>query len=639
MAQASTIVLSVAGLIALAAIIASLTGYGRVAMAWLRPDRVKDGGLSLAVGIAVFSVAAGGLEIGCSASPVLMVAVIGLGLLLLISRSLPLSRRRLRAHSIALPVAVLPVAVLPVAVLTALLLIDASVWDYHFIDDRMGYLVFPRRILQQGCIGRDPFQFRRVEVGLGGGGAYLVALLQSLVGVSQTRLADIGLGGICLLLLVDAHARELGLAPSRRALALLAALAVIVFSPIINNTPETLGKAMLYALLRAVTLTFADPPSVRRAVLLAVLFCALALLKTSYLPVPIGVVAAFYGLKLLTGLTMPLAVEAGCGAALVLTLLLPWMLVTHEIAGTFWYPLLGTGTLGNAETAGLVTLPHFVRDGGRLTAILLPACLAAWLEARRAGSRSPSIIVAVPLIAVLLTLLAQTKFTIFGYRYGEMGPATVFLFYVTRSLRPSGHAGWWRSAERLGSAAVLLLLAANNTLGHRWFYDGRFAQWLEGRPAEERLTTAGTPAYQLAVPKGKPLLVLVTWPSLLDFGRNRVSVMDWPGMIGPPGMPELDDPLAWRDYLVRAGLDEFAYSYADQAGYTDPSIAADIARYQTPAQYSRYQIDLSEKFRAVRHMAEAMRSCGTPAFDDGIVAVIALRSIASDCLRHARSHH
>ena len=49
------------------------------------------------------------------------------------------------------------------AILYGIFLINAAKWHYGFIDDQMGYLVFPERILTEGCLGRDPFDFRRVE--------------------------------------------------------------------------------------------------------------------------------------------------------------------------------------------------------------------------------------------------------------------------------------------------------------------------------------------------------------------------------------------------------------------------------------------------------------------------------------------
>ena len=208
-----------------------------------------------------------------------------------------------------------PVSGVLVAVLLAAFLINAARWHYAGIDDRMGYLVFPRRIVMQGCIGRDVFNFRRLEVGLGGGGAYFYALFQALLGTGQTRLASLGLGSLCLMLLVRGHAREAGLSAHEQASVLLAALAVIVFSPIVNNTPETLGKAELYALMRVVISTFPDRTGARRGVLVGLLVACLALLKTSYLPPAVAVAAALYVPLLLTRAVGPVLIEWACAVA------------------------------------------------------------------------------------------------------------------------------------------------------------------------------------------------------------------------------------------------------------------------------------------------------------------------------------
>ena len=131
------------------------------------------------------------------------------------------------------------------------------------------------------------------------------------------------------------------------------------------------------------------------------------------------------------------------------------------------------------------------------------------------------------------------------------------------------------------------------------------------------------PEYQRAIPEGARFLALVPWPSQLDFRRNDVSVMDWPGMIGPPGMPALDDVPGWQIYLRRAGFGYVAYSYGDEVGYGDAAMARDIAYFSQPAHFSQYQVDLLTGFRGVKHVFDKMMACGA-VFDDQAVVVIDL---------------
>ena len=73
------------------------------------------------------------------------------------------------------------------------------------------------------------------------------------------------------------------------------------------------------------------------------------------------------------------AVNAATAGVTALILMLPWMIVSHSIAATFWYPLLGAGTLSRDETAGIVSLGKLVSDGGRVMFLLVPAVIGTYV--------------------------------------------------------------------------------------------------------------------------------------------------------------------------------------------------------------------------------------------------------------------
>jgi hypothetical protein len=265
--------------------------------------------------------------------------------------------------------------------LVALFLINAADWHYGFVDDREGYLVFPERILSEARIGRDPFHFRRIEAGLTAGGAYLYALFRAAVSVPQSRLADVGLGSVCLLLLVGEHAREYRASPAKLAGLLLMTLVIVIWSPAINNTPETMGKALLYALFRLAFGQSDSDASLRRGAGIALMFFAVIALKTSYLPAAAGALGAFYLFTAIREPRISVVREVIVVALVTVSLMMPWMMVTESIAGTFWYPLLGLGTLRPEETAGMVTPLRYLTDAGRLLLLAVPPILiaaAAW---------------------------------------------------------------------------------------------------------------------------------------------------------------------------------------------------------------------------------------------------------------------
>jgi hypothetical protein len=620
------------GVLVLLIVSLALHGYGQRLMVFFFPSRGYDAGLSIVVGLSLFCLLTGPLEISCTASPLLFSLFLIAGLMLTIFFVLKNFSWPNFQDFRFVPVGLF----ILFGSLSFLFIINSAYWNYNFIDDRMGYLVFPRRVVMEGCIGRDAFHFRRIEVGLGGGGAYVYALFQAFVNVTQTRLADLGLGGLCLLLIIYGHTKELCLRPTLIATSLLIGLFVIVFSPIINNTPETLGKALLYALLRIVANSVLDTPSMKRGALIALLFCCLALLKTSFLPPAIAIVTTFYGILAYKGMTASLIKEGAFSAILVFFFLSPWMLVSYNIADTLWYPLLGTGSLGDAEVAGLATREQFLRDGGRLAVIMVAPCITAFLAWRyRLWSKLPLVMIIMPLAIALLILVSQAKFTIFGYRYGHMGAATVFLFYLVISLSDDFRKGYAAYIQRTYQFLILILLFSNNTLGYRWFDDGWLAYRFQNRdiPADIIvLDSSQTPNYQAAVPTGRHFLALIPWPSILDFQRNPISIMDWPGMMGPQGMPDLNDARGWQKYLSDLGIEYIIYSYGNEVGYRDFDIERDIIKYSEPARFSQYQIDLVTNFRSVKHLFSAMKDCSSLTYDDGIVAVLEVRLIRPNCL-------
>jgi hypothetical protein len=404
------------GLIYLAAVLCALAFYGLRIARMLLPDLRPDAGLAIAFGVAGYTALCGLLEITQSASRSLLLAFVVVGAVGFAVSSLRQPEAARVVHPPAMPKGA-AAAFAAFGVLYALFLINAADWHYGFLDDVLGYLVFPERILSEGSIGRDPFNFRRIESGLTGGGAYLYALFRAGLPLAQTRLADLGVGSACLLLLVAAHAREQGVVGLRLAFMLLISFAVIVFSPVWNNTPETTGKALLFALMRLAYLLQPRPSSLRRGAALGVMYFVAAALKTSYLPIAVVSLVAVYVASLRDQPLLRLVGEAAVAGAAAALPMLPWMAASYATASTLWYPLLGTGTLSPIEVSGAAAPYTYLTEAGRLVVVVAPAILiaiGAWftpeLRARRV------FLAVLALCATAFMLVSQLKITVFGYR-------------------------------------------------------------------------------------------------------------------------------------------------------------------------------------------------------------------------------
>jgi len=180
-------------------------------------------------------------------------------------------------------------------------------------------------------------------------------------------------------------------------------------------------------------------------------------------------------------------------------------------------------------------------------------------------------------------------------------------------------------------AGALVVMAMSKATDRPWVANGWLAEWILGRPANEggsqwRSGRAGQlRAMQAAVPPGEPLLVLLSWPSLLDFRRNPIAVMDHTGKIGPPVRPATDDPLAWSRYLIRIGYRYVAYSYADEAVYTRNWARRDIERFTDPYWFSPFMVSFGIAHIQMRATLIALRNFGDVIYDDGEVFVVRLR--------------
>jgi hypothetical protein len=249
-------------------ILLALIGWGGVVNRVLFSKYRIDWGQKAAWGIA-FSIFVGGLlNVTWAISRATILVYLGAGLLywlldtlktrLSVFDSLSNHIRNYRKDKIV---------VVGILVVFSLLLLQYGGWistkafDYrddiqafNWGDDFAAYFVFPKKMLQAGSLGPDPFSERRIVSSLGGN-YFLHAFILSMLSVKNLNLIDPGLGMIIAIGLLLGYFRNKG-TPKRAAVFLLLFF-LLTPVPRVNTTAFVIPLILFLSFFR--TLDWEDP--------------------------------------------------------------------------------------------------------------------------------------------------------------------------------------------------------------------------------------------------------------------------------------------------------------------------------------------------------------------------------------------
>jgi hypothetical protein len=182
----------------------------------------------------------------------------------------------------------------------------------------------------------------------------------------------------------------------------------------------------------------------------------------------------------------------------------------------------------------------------------------------------------------------------------------------------------WLVASTIGAAIAI----AGWKSGALRSYSRNVQDTLKGAKSSTADLERAAPRYlklQQSVPPGATLLVRLSRPFLLDFSRNRIYTIDWPGGAGlAPGMPCFAGSDALADYMLANFIRYVAYDYREEAGFrrsilqkrllpTNPSFRQTAARLTFD-----FQDNLQELGRTRRKL-----------YDDGSAFVVDLQTPSS----------
>jgi hypothetical protein len=608
-------------------LLGSFVGWGAVTNRLIDRDRPAAAGLRLTWGLALLAAIGGPLNAAALISPALIAALTAIGLLALAagrpSRSWAGSLGSLGPAQRAVAVALTAAA--------ALYYVGGLAALPSWRDDYGGYFVLVRRMLEAGTLGDDPFNAHRLEAGLGGN-AFLLAFLGCAAPDSCLGLLDAGVGRLGLVLTLGGMARRLGLS----ATATLGLLAVGLYLPLPapNVSAHLLAIVMLLGLHETLAWADAAPDRpARNAAMIALVAAGLAGLKSTLIPGVACVLGLSY-VSLLAGAADRRRVmrELCLVAILTAALLAPWMQSLHHSSGTWLYPLLGDGDHGSRY--GTVAKPYAARSVPQLVrrelsalsnemtvALAVLGALAIPLVRGRSPRQPLAALVVGSLIAVVaLSLVFDPRLSL---RYVVVFSTAATLAATAVLLGPDAAVARRRAA---------VLVALGFLVGGQWSVArwsgqrlaGRLAVVVRGRRIETPELIRAHRALQAAIPPGAPVLARLQMASLLDFGRNPIQVVEYPGETSPPpGLPIGRGSEAVVEFLLARGLRYLAYTYLGPDGR--PASRA----HPTDATVSPWERDLNRcSLDFDRNVHELCRT-REHRYDDGRLIVLDLAARAA----------
>ena len=454
--------------------------------------------------------------------------------------------------------------------------------NYNVHDDFHAYFVFPQKMLQTGALGYDPFSERRITSGLGGQ-SFLHALVLAFLPENNLNVLDPGITLVIMAGLVIAEVKRNELGLPRTALIFL--LLVFVALPKANITSLGVGVVFFIAYYRLLAIFASEVRSpIASSCLLALCISSLCTLKSTFIP-PTVIIFILYFLphSLNRSEVRGKAKEFLLTSLVVVVLLSPWMVSMHRSCGTYLYPLFGKGYHGSqygtflSPTSGLslADIPLILVKQTFGTPLLLMECLLfalfCRLNVRVLTSQWPLLsMVAGTIMGALVTIIALGGFTPARFVFPFIYPAVILLLIaLLRQLYISKSEFSCTFCTSVVPLFCIGMLVGNDYLTTLRRFRELAHDVIVPQCAFFLDDKAEYTALQQAVPVGATILTRLEKPFLLDFKRNIILIVDYPGAQSlPPGMPFFHGGEALGAYLKDKDIRYVAYSYAKEAGFS-----------------------------------------------------------------------
>ena len=558
----------------------ALIGWGWLIAHLIHYHRSMDIGLYGALGMALTAIMGGVMNLLGVISPSLakIYVLLGIGVMFIlifmrrhdiIQWFIHIKPKSVRARTILnIAISVLIVFIILYGVAAG------SKFQYNHHDDHHAYLVFPYKMLGAGSLELEPFNERRL-LALGGQ-SILQAFLMGAFNTQKVCVADMGLGWLVFIGLILSHCIYRRLSPYHIVMILLAIH--LIQLPIVNVSSVCTGIALFYALIY--TFIVAQPKQqFQKLFMISLIAAGLCSLKSSHI-LACGLLILLIYLIGENQTFMHKVKGLAIIALLCALFLLPWMINMYQSNGTLLFPLLGKGYHGSAystfpdvscgvynlESLGKM-IKYLIKDSAFILSfvlVVLPFIVAS--EGRHNHRTLAAAFLATWIAAIVLDFHSGLQ-----WRYDFAFTFTFLTFQIVEFISLRGiqtHAVSRYLYSLIGLAIILVIFTYSY-----WPSFRKFDQEIQHMKEPEKLWEKSEMDYyrnfQQVVPLGQKILARLSKPFLLDFSRNRIFTVDWPGGSGPPpGLPCLGTAEQLADYLRSQSIWYIMYSYREEANFT-----------------------------------------------------------------------
>lgn len=509
-----------------------------------------------------------------------------------------------------------------------------STQSFNPHDDLQAYFVFPKKMLQTGAMGPDPFSARRIETSLGGQ-SFLHTFILSMLSEKNFNIIDPGLGIIIALSLILGCLKNKGIPK-------IASVFILIFfllipPPRTNITALVIPLVLFLSLFRTLDWEgLKTSHSMANAFVIALLTAAIWSLKSTLIPAcGILFVLSYFFYIIGPKIKQKAIYEFLIATLLVGTFLLPWMISMYQSSGTLLYPLLGRGYLRSvygpwAELTifGVIKiLLKYISYPYLVALVLLSYASIRSHPTRLAGQREASIPLSISaglgaLIVLLVTSGRGEERFLFSF---------IFVAIIISMIKALANIGVGDKGKIANSASLLIVIfVAGMLIGNEWYVSRvRYLDYIRNIkfglsdfpliPAKEVFQYT---KMQQSIPQGETVLARLAKPFLLDFRRNRILIADSPrGASLPPGMPFFKGDEALADYLISKSIRYVAYSYANEAEHRKVTLRKSLGPKAHPFIRTavQYIIDFQDNLKQLGGTRKRI-------YDDGEIFVLDLLS-------------